>query len=258
MIFLYLILTALAFVLGTVFGFKRATQYRRFPVFQYAMLIAHTAPEEWEQKSDGLRHPEIGHLCRRMAEGRFILNEETIPENMHNQLRDAIRDGHLRVKIRERTERIAKEQAEAVAKMNEATKLQPRKFTYDTEMGVIESNHAQFVHENSIPYPQPRGITEIGTIPSHSLTRPEPPIPSSGTRLVDYQEPKKKDSEAAGLDSKDTFIEVLVKERKQATVVAEIAELMDGRTKRLPIRVVKDYGNEVTYRFPYPGRPPRP
>lgn len=117
--FLMMLTVIVTFVLGTVFGYKRATQYRQWPVFQYAMMIAHSAPEEWEQKSNGLHHPELGHLSHRgpWDKGGGFLNGETIPLNLHNQLRNVIRDGHLRLLMRKRTERIARETAEAVAKL---------------------------------------------------------------------------------------------------------------------------------------------
>ena len=200
--FIYLLLTAIAFILGTAFGWKRATQYREFPIFQYAMMIAHTAPEEWEQKENGLHHKELGHLCEHgnNKDWNCFLSDESISKNMHNQLRNVIRDGHLRVMMKKRTERLAKETAEAVAKMNEA----PRRSALYTDMGPFVSDHAQYVDARTIPYPHPMSLPE--------------PLKKRGTQKV------------IGRDNNSL-------ETRPATVVSHIVELLDGRTKRIPIRV---------------------
>lgn len=83
------------------------------------MLIARTNPEEWKRVEDDgkekktyWQHPELGDLHF----GK--LGEMNIDDAQFNELYTAISDGHIKIKMRKRIERIAQETSEAVAKMN--------------------------------------------------------------------------------------------------------------------------------------------
>lgn len=56
-------LSILLGVLTYLLGYKRATKYREYPLYQYAMMIAKTAPEEWINDGKGFLHPELGRLA---------------------------------------------------------------------------------------------------------------------------------------------------------------------------------------------------
>lgn len=111
-------------ILAYILGRKKTFSYRKSAIFQYAMMIAKTASEEWVKSDNGFRHSELGNLYSYISPysdklDKWYLGEEEIDKNMYNELRHTILENKCLLKMRKRTKRLKGEMMDAVDKMND-------------------------------------------------------------------------------------------------------------------------------------------
>jgi hypothetical protein len=92
---------------------RRRCIWKRSPVAQYALLLAATAPEEWDHTK--LSHPDIGRLTLKHKQEyesswwEAAIGNTAITREQANTIKRGLEDSRVRMLSRQRIERIGKE-----------------------------------------------------------------------------------------------------------------------------------------------------